>query len=172
MWRIICGMDSYSLGSVLIISFGIAIPNLEVNEILEACYILPAGGHHRGILTTSKSLQCGYYIGPWCFEMFIPFVVLCLMSIEKEYIQDIWMPLSQILEITLFDYWGIDFMGSFPRLLGNKYIVLVVYYVSKWVEAMALPLMKQEVLKRFSKRIFSHVWDPKNYYQWFRFTFL
>lgn len=67
------------------------------------------------------------------------------------------MPLLQILEITLFDYWGIDFMGSFPRLLGNEYIVLVVYYVSKWVEAMALPLMKKEVLKRFSKRIFSHV---------------
>ncbi|GKE82368.1 reverse transcriptase domain-containing protein [Tanacetum coccineum] len=34
---------------------------------------------------------------------------------------------------------GIDFMGSFPSSRGNKYILVVVDYLSKWVEAIALP---------------------------------
>ncbi|GJS51517.1 reverse transcriptase domain-containing protein [Tanacetum coccineum] len=34
---------------------------------------------------------------------------------------------------------GIDFMGPFPSSRGNKYILVAVYYLSKWVEAKALP---------------------------------
>ncbi|GKF00986.1 reverse transcriptase domain-containing protein, partial [Tanacetum coccineum] len=34
---------------------------------------------------------------------------------------------------------GIDFMGPFPSLRGNKYILVAVDYLSKWVEAKALP---------------------------------
>ncbi|XP_016675333.1 uncharacterized protein [Gossypium hirsutum] len=49
------------------------------------------------------------------------------------------MSLQNIMEIDLFDVWGIDFMGPFPPLVGNLYIMLVVDYVSKWVEAVAFP---------------------------------
>ena len=41
------------------------------------------------------------------------------------------MPLNSILEVEMFDVWGIDFMGPFPSSCGNKYILLVVDYVSK-----------------------------------------
>ncbi|XP_072054291.1 uncharacterized protein [Arachis hypogaea] len=44
-----------------------------------------------------------------------------------------------ILEIELFDVWGIDFMGPFPLSYFNTYILVVVDYVSKWVEAIASP---------------------------------
>ncbi|GKF24682.1 reverse transcriptase domain-containing protein [Tanacetum coccineum] len=37
------------------------------------------------------------------------------------------------------DIWGIDFMGPFPSSKGNKYILIAVDYLSKWVEAKALP---------------------------------
>nr|GEW53782.1 reverse transcriptase domain-containing protein [Tanacetum cinerariifolium] len=37
------------------------------------------------------------------------------------------------------DVWGIDFMGLFPSSRGNKYILVAVDYLSKWVEAKALP---------------------------------
>ncbi|KAI5414878.1 hypothetical protein KIW84_040365 [Lathyrus oleraceus] len=44
-----------------------------------------------------------------------------------------------MLEVELFDVWGIDFMGPFPPSFGKNYILVVVDYVSKWVEAVALP---------------------------------
>ncbi|GJW75470.1 reverse transcriptase domain-containing protein [Tanacetum coccineum] len=49
------------------------------------------------------------------------------------------MPLTNILVSEVFDIWGIDFMGPFPSLRKNKYILVAVDYVSKWLEAEALP---------------------------------
>ena len=49
------------------------------------------------------------------------------------------MPLQGILVVQLFDVWGIDFMGPFPSSFGNIYILLVVDYVSKWVEVIDCP---------------------------------
>ncbi|XP_070005954.1 uncharacterized protein [Nicotiana sylvestris] len=49
------------------------------------------------------------------------------------------MPLQNILAIQLFDVWEIDFMGPFPYYNGHIYILVAVDYVSKWVEAIALP---------------------------------
>ncbi|GKC97663.1 reverse transcriptase domain-containing protein [Tanacetum coccineum] len=34
---------------------------------------------------------------------------------------------------------GTDFMGPFPSSRGNNYILIAVNYLSKWVEAKALP---------------------------------
>ena len=45
------------------------------------------------------------------------------------------MPLTNVLEIELFDVWGIDFMGPFANSFGHEYILLTVDYMSKWVEA-------------------------------------
>ena len=49
------------------------------------------------------------------------------------------MPLQGILVVQIFYVWGIDFMGPFPPSFGDIYILLVVYYVSKWVEAIVCP---------------------------------
>ena len=38
------------------------------------------------------------------------------------------------MEVEVFDCWGIDFIGPFPSSFGKEYILVVVYYVSKWVE--------------------------------------
>nr|XP_016459599.1 PREDICTED: uncharacterized protein LOC107783140 [Nicotiana tabacum] len=47
--------------------------------------------------------------------------------------------MTTIQEVEVFDMWGIDFMGPFVSSYGNKYILVAVDYVSKWVEAVALP---------------------------------
>lgn len=47
------------------------------------------------------------------------------------------MLLTNILEVELFDFWGVDFLGSFPLSYGNRYILVAVDYVSKWVEVEA-----------------------------------
>jgi len=45
------------------------------------------------------------------------------------------MPLNLILNVELFNVWGIDFMRPFPSSFRYQYILVVVDYVSKWVEA-------------------------------------
>ncbi|GKF05509.1 reverse transcriptase domain-containing protein, partial [Tanacetum coccineum] len=50
-------------------------------------------------------------------------------------------PQNAIQVCEIFDVWGIDFMGPFPSSHGNKYILVVVDYLSKWVKAKALPII-------------------------------
>ena len=46
------------------------------------------------------------------------------------------MPLTNNLQVELFDVWGIDFMGPFLKSQDCEYILVAVEYVSKWVEAL------------------------------------
>ena len=43
-------------------------------------------------------------------------------------------------------------MGPFPSSFGNLYILLVVDYVSKWVEAIACPRNDANTVARFIQR--------------------
>ncbi|XP_058755348.1 uncharacterized protein LOC131628534 [Vicia villosa] len=63
------------------------------------------------------------------------------------------MPLSNIQEVELFDVWGIDFMEPFPSSMGNKYILVAVDYVSKWIEAVASPTNDTKVVVKLFKNI-------------------
>ena len=62
------------------------------------------------------------------------------------------MPQSEILQVELFDIWGIGFMGPFPSSYNNIYILLAVNYVSKWVEAIASPTNDSKVVIKFLKK--------------------
>ena len=71
------------------------------------------------------------------------------------------IPLNPILVVDLFDVWGIDFMGPFPSSFGYVYI-LVVDYVSKWVEAVPCRTTDHKVVLKFLKEnIFSIFGVPK-----------
>ncbi|GJS31166.1 reverse transcriptase domain-containing protein [Tanacetum coccineum] len=86
----------------------------EANEILMACHNGPTGGDgHNGAIT--QLVKQGK------------------ISQRDE------MPQNAIQVCEIFDLWGIDFMGPFPSSRGNKYILVAVDYLSKWVEAKALP---------------------------------
>jgi len=66
------------------------------------------------------------------------------------------MPLSPILEVELFNVWGIDFMGPLPNSFGHQYILLVVDYVFKRVEAIPCKANDNKVIVKFMKEnIFS-----------------
>nr|GEV48542.1 reverse transcriptase domain-containing protein [Tanacetum cinerariifolium] len=56
---------------------------------------------------------------------------------------------------------GIDFMGLFLSLRGNKYILVVVDYLSKWVEAKALPTNDAQDVCKFLKSLFSRFGTPR-----------
>nr|GFA66605.1 reverse transcriptase domain-containing protein [Tanacetum cinerariifolium] len=56
---------------------------------------------------------------------------------------------------------GIEFMGPFPSSKGNKYILVSVDYLSKWVEAKVLPTNDVRVVVKFLKSLFSRFGTPK-----------
>jgi hypothetical protein len=65
------------------------------------------------------------------------------------------MPLTNNLQIELFDAWGIDFMVPFPNSRNCEYILVAVDYVSKWVEAL------KHAKKMFHEIIFPHFGTPR-----------
>nr|XP_009779884.1 PREDICTED: uncharacterized protein LOC104229019 [Nicotiana sylvestris] len=67
------------------------------------------------------------------------------------------MPMHFVMEIEIFDVWGIEFIGPFASSCGMKYILVAVDYVSKWVE-IALPNNESRSVTAFLK---------KNIFTWF-----
>nr|GEW57302.1 reverse transcriptase domain-containing protein [Tanacetum cinerariifolium] len=67
------------------------------------------------------------------------------------------MPHNSIQVCEVFDIWGIDFMGTFSISKGNKYILVVVDYLLKWVEAKVLPTNDARAVVKILKSLFSRV---------------
>ncbi|GKC78007.1 reverse transcriptase domain-containing protein, partial [Tanacetum coccineum] len=71
------------------------------------------------------------------------------------------MPLNNIQVCEIFDTWGIDFMGPFPKSHKFEYILVTADYVSKWAEAQALPANDARVVITFLKKLFCRFGMPK-----------
>nr|GEV43897.1 reverse transcriptase domain-containing protein [Tanacetum cinerariifolium] len=71
------------------------------------------------------------------------------------------MPQNSIKVCEIFDVWGIDFMGPFPSSRGNKYILVAIDYLSKWVESKALPTNDARVVCKFLKNLFARFRTPR-----------
>ncbi|XP_074266269.1 uncharacterized protein LOC141588742 [Silene latifolia] len=72
------------------------------------------------------------------------------------------MPMNFMLEVELFDVWGIDYQGPFPSSFGNEYILVAVDYVSKWVEAIPTKTCDaKEVIKLLQRIIFPRFGLPR-----------
>ncbi|GJT93660.1 reverse transcriptase domain-containing protein [Tanacetum coccineum] len=54
----------------------------------------------------------------------------------------------------------ISFHGPFPSSRGNKYILAAVDYLSKWVEAKALPTKDARLVVKFLKSLFARFGTP------------
>ncbi|XP_019259844.1 PREDICTED: uncharacterized protein LOC109237900 [Nicotiana attenuata] len=72
------------------------------------------------------------------------------------------MPMTTIQEVEVFDMWGIDFIGPFVSSYGNKYILVAVDYISKWLETLALPPKDAKGVTGFLKKnIFTCFGTPR-----------
>ncbi|GJT29420.1 reverse transcriptase domain-containing protein [Tanacetum coccineum] len=137
------------------------VARCEILEILEHCHSGPTEGHHNASVTGRKVYEEGFY-WPSIIRDAKDYVMKCdacqksgNISSRNE------MPQNNIQVCEVFDVWGLDFMGPFPCLRGNKYILVAVDYISKWVEAQALPTNDARVVVKLLKGLFARFGVPK-----------
>jgi hypothetical protein len=112
------------------------VPREERLEILRKCHSVEYGGHYIHFRTQEKVWSSRFY---WLemHEDTKRYVASCPECQRTGNItQRNSMPLRYNLQIDLFDVWGIDFMGPFKNSHGYEHILVMVDYVSEWVEAM------------------------------------
>nr|GFB08023.1 reverse transcriptase domain-containing protein [Tanacetum cinerariifolium] len=121
----------------------------ETLKILAHCHSGPTGGHRSANVTVKKVYKSGFY-WPGVFKDDNEYVRRCdacqrsgNISLRNE------MPQNNIHVCEVFDVWGLDVMGPFPKSIGSKYILVAVDYVSKWVEAQTLPTNDVRVVVKF-----------------------
>ncbi|XP_075099437.1 uncharacterized protein LOC107759525 [Nicotiana tabacum] len=129
-----------------------------IKDFSKVCHASPYDEHFGGIQTMAKVLESGLY-WPTLFKDAHAWVKSCdecqrTGNISRRHE----MPMTTIQEVEVFNMWGIDFMGPFVSSYGNKYIWVVVDYVYKWVEVVALPtndakgvigFLKENIFTRF-----------------------
>nr|GEZ11337.1 reverse transcriptase domain-containing protein [Tanacetum cinerariifolium] len=127
----------------------------EAVDILTACHNRPIGGHHGANFTAKKFFDSGFY---WLtiYRDAHYLVTQCdACQRQGKISQRDEMPQNTIQVCDIFEVWGIDFMGPFPSSKGNKYILVAVDYLSKWVEAKALLSNDARVVVKFLKYLFA-----------------
>ncbi|GJS87760.1 reverse transcriptase domain-containing protein [Tanacetum coccineum] len=132
----------------------------EALDILEACHNGPTGGHHGANLTAKKVFDAGFF-WPSIYKDAHELVKNCDSCQRQGKIsQRDEMPQNSIQVCEIFDVWGIDFMGPSISKATNTYLV-AVDYLSKWVEAKALPTNDARVVCKFLKSLFARFGAPR-----------
>lgn len=81
---------------------------------------------------------------------------------SEEFLKEMRCIYRAYMKQKFFYCWGIDFIGPFPLLYHNNYILVVVHYMSKWVERIASPKATGQTMVKFLKKnIFSHFGTPR-----------
>nr|GEU67647.1 hypothetical protein [Tanacetum cinerariifolium] len=138
-----------------------SITNQKASQILHQCHCGPCGGHYVIATTARKVYEAGFY-WPNIFHDARKLVHLydaCQRAgnifAKNE------MPQRYVQVCEIFDVWGIDFMGLFLSSNENKYILVSIDNVFKWVEAQALPTSDARSVVKFLKRFLARFGMPK-----------
>jgi hypothetical protein len=134
------------------------VPREERLEILRKCYSAEYGGHYSHFRTQAKVWSSGFY-WPEMHEDTKRYVASYPeWKRTRNISQRNSMPLKYNLQINLFDVCGIDSMGPFKNSHGYEHILVMVDYVSKWIEAMpcrkasteeSITMIKNMIFPRF-----------------------
>nr|GEU32648.1 reverse transcriptase domain-containing protein [Tanacetum cinerariifolium] len=145
----------------------------EAYDILKACHEGPNGGHHGANFTAKKVFDAGFF-WPTIYKDAYDLVKSCdICQRQGKISQRDEMPQNVIRFCEIFDVWGTDFMGPFSSSRGNRYILVAVDYLSKWVEAKALSTNDACVVVRtvrenrasWSEKLDDALWDFRTAYK-------
>nr|GFB91935.1 reverse transcriptase domain-containing protein [Tanacetum cinerariifolium] len=142
-------------------SLKMCVSGQEAIDILKACHSGPTEGHHGPNYTARKVFDSGFY-WPTIYRDAQNLVKNCdVCQRQGKITQKDEMPQKSIQVCEIFDVCGIDFMGPFPSSRGNKYILVAVDYLSKWVKAKALPTNDARVVCKFLNNLFARFCAPR-----------
>nr|GEX08623.1 reverse transcriptase domain-containing protein [Tanacetum cinerariifolium] len=133
----------------------------ESFDILKAFHEGPSGGHHGVNLTAKKVFDADFFWPSIYHDAHEMIKTYDICQRQGKISQRDEMPQNSIQVCEIFDIWDIDFMGPFPSSKGNKYILVAVDYLSKWVEVKALPTNDARVVVKFLKSLFSRFSTPQ-----------
>nr|GEX77235.1 reverse transcriptase domain-containing protein [Tanacetum cinerariifolium] len=132
----------------------------EAYDILKACHEGPAEGHRSANFTAKKGFDVGFF-WPTIYKDAHNLVKSCdICQRQGKISQRDEMPQNVIQVCEIFDVWGIDFLGPFLSLRGNRYILVAVNYLSKSVEAKTLLTNDARVVVKFLKSLFARFGTP------------
>nr|GEV01489.1 reverse transcriptase domain-containing protein [Tanacetum cinerariifolium] len=152
--------DTCPLACVMLQIIRRCVHGQEDFEILKACHEGPSRGHHGANLTAKKVFDAGFF-WPSIYHDAHEMIKTCdICQRQGKISQRDEMPHNSIQVCEIFDIWGIDFMGPFPPSKGNKYILVAIDYLSKWVEVKPLPTNDVRVVVKFLKSLFSRFGIP------------
>ena len=134
----------------------------DIQSIIHHCHSSPYGRHAAAAKTQAKILQAGFF-WPTLFKDVYCYIKTCdacqrtgKMRRRHE------MPQQGILEVELFDVWGVDFIGPLPSSKGYTHILVAVDYVSKWVEAVpTVHVDSKAICNLFKHTIFPRFGVPR-----------
>nr|GEX76796.1 reverse transcriptase domain-containing protein [Tanacetum cinerariifolium] len=129
----------------------------EAVDILKACHNGPTRRHHGPNYTANKVFDLGFYWPKIYHDAHDLVKSFDACQRQRKISQRDEMPKNAIQVCEIFDVWGIDFMGPFRFSRGNKYILVAVDYLSKWVEVKGLPTNDARVVCKILKSLFSRL---------------
>nr|GEV70146.1 reverse transcriptase domain-containing protein [Tanacetum cinerariifolium] len=105
----------------------------EAVDILTTCHNGHTGGHHGANYTTNKVFDAGFF----------------------------WLTIYRDAHDMVKSCDSCQRQGPFSSSRGNKYILMAVDYLSKWVEAKTLPTNDARVVVKFLKSLFARFKTPR-----------
>ena len=139
----------------------LVVPSILRKELLEECHDAPTSGHH-GVEKTLARLKKSYYWNNMeaSVRAYVGSCTFC-----QPYKSRVGLKAGKLHPIppprSVNEQYGIDHLGPFKKTKrGNRHIIVAIDYLSRWVEAKAVPdTSSKHVTKFIEKRIlYRHGW--------------